>query len=66
MTDAPITTQGEEPEDETAEVELDPRVSTVDDGFPVFDDEDSEEVQDALDTDPDAYDEATADLEGEH
>ena len=66
MTDAPSTTEGEEPTDEATEDELDPRVSTPDDGFPVFDDEDSEEVQDALDTDPDAYDAATADLEGEH
>lgn len=56
MTDAPSTTEDE----------LDPRVSTLEDGFPSFDDEDSEEVQAQLDTDPDAYDEATADLEGEH
>lgn len=60
MTDAPSTTEGEEPEDENTEADLDPRVSTVDDGFPSFDDEDSEEVQAQLDTDPDAYD------EGEH
>lgn len=66
MTDEPSTTEGEEPEDETTEADLDPRVSTVDDGFPSFDDEDSEDVQDQLDTDPDAYDEATADEEGEH
>jgi hypothetical protein len=46
--------------------DLDPRVSTPDDGFPTFSEEDSEEVQDQLDTDPDAYDEGAADLEGEH
>jgi hypothetical protein len=46
--------------------ELDPRVSTPDDGFPTFSEEDSEEVQDQLDTDPDAYDEGAADLEAEH
>jgi hypothetical protein len=66
MTDAPSTTEGEEPTDETTEDELDPRVSTPEDGFPLFDDEDSEEVQAQLDTDPDAYDEGAADLEGEH
>lgn len=46
--------------------ELDPRVSTPDDGFPTFSEEDSEEVQAQLDTDPEGYDETAADLEDEH
>lgn len=65
MTDEPITTEGEEPDDEATEADLDPRVSTADDGFLSFDDEDSAEVQDQLDTDADGYTDA-ADLEGEH
>lgn len=46
--------------------ELDPRVSTPDDGFPSFDDEDSEESQAQLDTDPEGYVAEAADLEDEH
>jgi hypothetical protein len=45
--------------------ELDPRVSTPDDGIPSFDEEDSEEVQAQLDPDED-HDEAEADYEEEH
>lgn len=46
--------------------ELDPRVSTPDDGFPTFDGEESDEVQDQLDTDPDGFNAEVADLEDEH
>lgn len=39
--------------------QLDPRVSTPDDGFLSFDDEDSELVQAQLDTDPEDFDAST-------
>lgn len=59
-TTGPVDTTEAQTED------LDPRVSTSDDGFPSFDDEDSEDVQDQLDTDPDAYSADVADVEDEH
>jgi hypothetical protein len=46
--------------------DLDPRVSTPDDGFPSFDGEDSAEVQGQLDADPDGYSAEAAELEDEH
>lgn len=47
--------------------DLDARVSTPDDGFPVFDDEDSEVVQAGLDDeDPEGYSAEAADEEAEH
>jgi hypothetical protein len=45
-------------------MDLDPRVSTPDDGIPVFDDEDSEEVEATLGDD--SYDEAEAEPDEEH
>jgi hypothetical protein len=58
--DGPVVSTEAQTED------LDPRVSTPDDGFPSFDEADSVEVQGQLDSDPDGYDESAADLEGEH
>jgi hypothetical protein len=47
--------------------ELDPRVSTPDDGFPLFDAEDSTAVQAQLDSDdPDGFNPGVADYESEH
>lgn len=59
MTDDAETTQNL-----GAAEELDPRVSTEDDGFPLADDADSELEEDALGAD--SFSENEADEEGEH
>lgn len=62
MTDASDTQDLGQPDEE-----LDPRVSTPDDGILSFDEEDSEEVQAGLDADPDNYEEPAEDqTEEEH
>lgn len=61
MTDQTPDTVGDDVED------LDERVSTPDDGFPSYDDEDSEAVQAEMDLDaPDGFNPGVADFEGEH
>lgn len=67
MTDAPDETDlAAEPDDETAEAELDPSVSTPDDGIEDGDDLDSVTEQDALDNlGAEGYDSDEAE-EGEH
>jgi hypothetical protein len=64
----PMTDETTEPVQttEAQTADLDPRVSTPDDGFPSFDEADSAEVQAQLDADPEGYDEGAADFEAEH
>jgi hypothetical protein len=64
----PMTDETTEPVQttEAQTADLDPRVSTPDDGFPSFDEADSVAVQAQLDTDADAYSADAAELEDEH
>lgn len=58
-------TTGQVDTTEAETVELDPRVSTPDDGIPVGDDWDSEDVQAEMDTDADGYSADAAEFEDE-
>jgi hypothetical protein len=55
--------QAAEAEADAQTADLDPRVSTPDDGFPDYDDVDSTLAQSQ---DEDGYDESAADEDGEH
>jgi hypothetical protein len=68
MTDAPDGIElAEEPDDDQTEDELDPRVSTPDDGIENGDELDSETEQARLDDlGAEGYDPDAADEEGEH